>query len=280
MKNFLMLILSIVYFFGLRAQDSTIEVQIHKLFNKMYEADTNGFSAMFTEEPIMQTVAGTNEEAVLKTGDLKNWMNTIVAHNPGDLDEQIGKIKLRKDGAMVHAWVPYRFYYKGNYSHCGVNSFQLIRLKGSWKLASVMDTRRKNCEQGIKESELDSIMNSWHVAASTANEKVFFGRMKPDGVYIGTDPSELWTAEEMESWAKQYFQRDTAWHFTPIDRNWYFSADGSIAWFDELLDTWMGICRSSGVLENDAGDWKLRHYHLSVTILNEKMEDFLKIDQE
>jgi hypothetical protein len=37
------------------------------------------------------------------------------------------------------------------------------------------------------------------------------------------------------------------------------------AWFDELLNTQMKICRGSGVLVKIDGKWKIKHYVLSMT---------------
>jgi hypothetical protein len=44
-------------------------------------------------------------------------------------------------------WTPYRFIFNGKFSHCGVNSFTLVKLNGEWKINYVIDTRRKEkCE--------------------------------------------------------------------------------------------------------------------------------------
>ncbi|UWX56421.1 hypothetical protein NYZ99_09635 [Maribacter litopenaei] len=51
------------------------------------------------------------------------------------------------DGAMANAWTPYEFRINDNFSHCGVNSFQMVKLEGEWKIIYLIDTRRKEgCE--------------------------------------------------------------------------------------------------------------------------------------
>ncbi len=125
---------------------------------------------------------------------------------------------------------------------------------------------------------LDSIMNRWHRAAATADEAVFFSTMSSDGIYLGTDASERWLRDSMAVWADPYFQRASAWTFTPRERHWYFSDDGRTAWFEEHLDSWMGVVRGSGVLTkvdaaNTLGNnWELRHYNLALVVPNERME--------
>ncbi|HHB77977.1 MAG TPA: hypothetical protein ENK85_01935 [Saprospiraceae bacterium] len=124
------------------------------------------------------------------------------------------------------------------------------------------------------------LLNNWHKAAATADEEVFFGSLTDDAIYLGTDPTERWTKSEFEEWSKTFFDRDTAWAFTPRDRVIYFSPDGKTAWFEELLDTWMGVCRGSGVLLLTKRGWKISHYHLALTIENDKMKDVIRVTQE
>ncbi len=129
-------------------------------------------------------------------------------------------------------------------------------------------------------SELDSFMNKWHHAAATANEDIFFGMMDANGIYLGTDSSELWTSKELQEWAEPYFSKDTAWAFTPISRHWYFSnITNNIVWFDELLKTNMGICRGSGVLEKTEKIWKIKQYNLCLTIPNEIMQEVVNLSK-
>ncbi len=132
--------------------------------------------------------------------------------------------------------------------------------------------------QDIKK-QINQQINNWHLAAAHADEDFFFSQFAKNGIYIGTDPTELWTAQELKEWSKTYFDRDTAWDFKPIERHIYLSKNKKVAWFNELLNTWMGVCRGSGVLEMEGGKWKIQQYHLSVSIPNDKMEEYLKLFQ-
>lgn len=125
----------------------------------------------------------------------------------------------------------------------------------------------------VNTEELDSIMDAWHQAAAEADAEAFFGAMAKEGVYIGTDASERWLRDELREWAKSAFERSSAWTFRPLERNWhYLSADVLIG--DELLDTWMGPCRSTMVLKKVDGKWLIYHYQLSVTVPNDRIEEF------
>ncbi len=101
--------------------------------------------------------------------------------------------------------------------------------------------------------------------------------MAADAIFIGTDPTENWNQEQFKAFAKPYFDKGKAWNFTAVERNIFFSNDGKIAWFDELLDTQMKICRGSGVLRKENNGWKIVHYVLSMTIPNDNVDEVVKI---
>lgn len=126
-------------------------------------------------------------------------------------------------------------------------------------------------------TEINTFINKWHGAASDANAKVFFESMADNCVYIGTDATERWTKSEFVSFAKPYFDKGKAWDFKPYDRDVHVTSDGKFAWFSELLTTWMGVCRGSGILVRTDQGWKLEQYHLSVTVPNDIIKDFISL---
>jgi hypothetical protein len=130
------------------------------------------------------------------------------------------------------------------------------------------------------EKEVNQLLNDWHKAAADANLEKYFGLMTENATYIGTDPSERWTRQEFHNFCEPYFEKETTWNFKAFDRKIYTSEDKKTIWFDELLNTWMGVCRGSGVLVIENNEYKISHYHLSVTIKNESIKEFLKIKQD
>jgi len=122
-----------------------------------------------------------------------------------------------------------------------------------------------------------AVLDDWHQAAAAADESRYFGLFAPDGVFMGTDATERWTVSEFHVWAKPYFDRKKAWSFKPRDRHIAFSPDGATAWFDEMLDTPnLGVCRGSGVLLRQSGEWRIAQYNLSVPIPNSIVDALVK----
>ena len=138
-----------------------------------------------------------------------------------------------------------------------------------------------SCQQNpdlvLQKSKINGVLDQWHLAAAQANFDKYFGLMTDDAVFIGTDATENWQNQDFKKFAKPYFDKGKAWSFKSIERHIYFSADGKLAWFDELLDTQMKICRGSGILKMENNNWKIAHYVLSMTIPNQNVDAVLQI---
>jgi hypothetical protein len=136
------------------------------------------------------------------------------------------------------------------------------------------------CASAIKPKPTESLnrlIDNWHLAASDANYMDYFGAMDNSFIFLGTAPGERWTKGEFALFSKPYFDKGKAWSFDASNRNWSFSKNGKIAWFDEDLDTWMRDCRGAGVLVKKKGEWKLVNYNLTVLIENEKIQAFIEL---
>jgi ketosteroid isomerase-like protein len=123
---------------------------------------------------------------------------------------------------------------------------------------------------------ITATLDAWHKAASMANFNDYMNVFTDDAIYIGTDATENWNKTAFMAFAKPYFDKGKAWSFTALERHIYFDASGKMAWFDELLNTQMKICRGSGVLIKIGKDWKLKHYVLSMTIPNNNSDEVIK----
>ncbi|MCB0375942.1 MAG: nuclear transport factor 2 family protein [Sinomicrobium sp.] len=124
---------------------------------------------------------------------------------------------------------------------------------------------------------IHTVLDSWHKAAADADFETYFSKMTPDGVFIGTDATENWQNSAFRAFSKPYFDKGKAWSFTSVERNVYVDETLKTAWFDELLNTRMKLCRGSGVLKKTNGQWKIAHYVLSITIPNEDVESVVQL---
>ncbi|WP_456376948.1 nuclear transport factor 2 family protein [Lutibacter sp.] len=138
----------------------------------------------------------------------------------------------------------------------------------------------KTVDSNIEKTAINTVLNTWHKSAAEANFETYFNAMTAESIFIGTDASENWKNAAFKEFSKPYFDKGKAWSFTSVERNIYIYKNGEIAWFDELLETQMGICRGSGVLIKNDDIWKIEHYVLSLTIPNDNMDAVKLINKE
>ena len=131
--------------------------------------------------------------------------------------------------------------------------------------------------QTVSKANVNATLDAWHKAAAEANYNNYFDLMTADAVFIGTDATENWNKIAFQAYAKPHFDKGKAWSFTSLERHIYFDETGKLAWFDELLNTQMKICRGSGVLVKIGQEWKIKHYVLSMTIPNDNSNEVVNV---
>jgi len=122
---------------------------------------------------------------------------------------------------------------------------------------------------------VNAFVDGWHDDAAHTRP-AYFDKIAPNGVYIGTDKSEIWTRDQFKAWARPFWERGKAWSFTAQKRNVYHSPDRTYVWFDEQLTTQMGTCQASGVLRNTGSGFLVEHYQLSLAVPNALNAGFAK----
>lgn len=127
---------------------------------------------------------------------------------------------------------------------------------------------------GAAESEadyrarVDAFVDEWHADAAQAR-LAYFDKIAADGIYIGTDRTERWTRDAFKAWAGRFFARPSAWSFTPLQRHLGFTPDRSLVWFDEQLDSDMGVLQASGVMRASGAGFEIVHYQMSIAVPND-----------
>jgi hypothetical protein len=125
------------------AEDSVKQV-IQDLFAGMRNADAGLFRSAFGDSAVLQTIARNRDGAtVVRTESVTAFAGFVAGLKKDSADERITFETIRIDGPLALVWTPYRFYHNGKLSHCGVNSFHLVRFAGGWKIQYLIDTRRK-----------------------------------------------------------------------------------------------------------------------------------------
>lgn len=128
--------------------DNKLKVReaVDTFFEGFHKGDTTLMKTVLADNIVLQTAFRNKEgkDILRNDGDLAKLLETI-AKRPVDQkwDERLLDYSIQVDANMANAWTPYEFWFNGEFSHCGVNSFQLFKDGNQWKIIYLIDTRRR-----------------------------------------------------------------------------------------------------------------------------------------
>ena len=120
---------------------------------------------------------------------------------------------------------------------------------------------------------ITNVLDDFHEAAAKADFEKYFRHWTEASVFLGTDATERWVGNEFKEFARPHFEKGKGWKYVPRDRKVTMAPDGEHAFFDELLDNEkLGVCRGSGVMRQEKGEWFIMQYNLSIPVPNDLAE--------
>jgi sporulation-control protein spo0M len=131
-----------------QSDETQIKNTINTFFTGMRSADSMLLKNTLAPAALLQTIVVDNQgKTAVKNADINKFILTIGTPHKEIYDERIEFGSIKTDGMLASVWTPYKFYVGEKFSYCGVNSFQLVKLHGEWKIQYIIDTRKKNgCE--------------------------------------------------------------------------------------------------------------------------------------
>jgi hypothetical protein len=118
---------------------------VERMFNGMRTGDTTMVRSVFHPQARLQSTSVRQGVPTLRTDSIDAFIRFIGTPHTEVYDERISNVQIRVDGELATAWMDYSFYRGTQFSHCGVNAFQLFRSPAGWKIIQVADTRRPSC---------------------------------------------------------------------------------------------------------------------------------------
>ncbi|WP_422079829.1 nuclear transport factor 2 family protein [Ulvibacterium sp.] len=122
-----------------------VQKTIETFFDGFHKQDSTIIKQSVSDTIVLQTIARDKKgEAYVRKDKFHDFLKSIVGiPETTKFKEKILSYNIQMDGTMAHAWTPYEFWINGEFHHCGVNSFQLFKDSGDWKIIYLIDTRRK-----------------------------------------------------------------------------------------------------------------------------------------
>ena len=124
------------------AEQEVLKV-VNQMFDGMRNADSASVRAVFAPGARFSSIDARATPPAVRYDTVGGWINGIAASNKR-WNEQIYDVQVKVDGEMAHVWAPYTFYLDGKWNHCGVNSMDLLKVNGAWKLTQLADTRKRD----------------------------------------------------------------------------------------------------------------------------------------
>jgi hypothetical protein len=127
--------------------EKAIKTVINTFFEGMEKGDTTLLLSTCMPEPVFQTyMKDKSGNLQLYTERFSDFVAFVGQPHTDKFKEEIEFGSIQTEAALASVWTPYTFYLNGKVSHCGTNSFQLVKTADGWKIQYIIDTRRKNCK--------------------------------------------------------------------------------------------------------------------------------------
>lgn len=116
------------------------------------------------------------------------------------------------------------------------------------------------------QSSPQAALDAFYKAAAAANESEFIAVLAADAVLLGIGDEGRLQGQPLYEYVSESFASGGNWRYSVNDRQIRQTDDGSVAWFDESLQSdGLSPGRASGVLVQDDGNWKVAQYNLTVS---------------
>lgn len=146
---FIGVLLFVMYASAQEEEEYAVQKTVEAFFEGFHQQDSAAIKETVAQEVLLQTIAKDSlGNDYVRTEDFSKFIESIVSiPDTMKFQETIKSYSIQVDGPMANAWTAYEFHVNDTFSHCGVNSFQLVKQKDAWKIIYLIDTRRKEgCE--------------------------------------------------------------------------------------------------------------------------------------
>ena len=120
------------------AKDSVIAT-VNEFFRAMTARDSAAARRVMTSDGIFYAVRARGDSTVINRSTNDSFAQTIATTRDTYL-ERMWNPTVMVHGPIAVVWTPYDFHRSGQFSHCGIDAFSLVRSAAGWKIATITYT--------------------------------------------------------------------------------------------------------------------------------------------
>ena len=110
---------------------------VQQLFDAMAAHNADAARGLFTPEATLIAVRADGTAAVTPS---EQWLDRLAKSKDAWL-ERMWNPKVLEHGSIAVVWAEYDFHLNGKFSHCGVDSVDLLKTAAGWKISGLSFTR-------------------------------------------------------------------------------------------------------------------------------------------
>lgn len=146
MKKILLIILVPLLSYSQSSENVNIKTTIETFFDGFHQKDSLLMRSVLHESFKLESVAIRDNKVSKRDLNGKEFISAVAQRSDSPVwKEKLLSYEIKIDGPLANAWVKYEFWIDNKLSHCGVNSIHLLKDGLKWKIFSISDSRRKNC---------------------------------------------------------------------------------------------------------------------------------------
>lgn len=129
-------------------KDAAVKL-VEDFFVAFHKQDTLKLREFAHPDIEMRSIAvDSSGNSTIKSVAYSNFLKSMYAIPTSTIfEERLNAIAVYANGELGNVLTPYTFFINGKLSHCGVNSFQLLKVDKEWKIINIVDTRKnEGCE--------------------------------------------------------------------------------------------------------------------------------------
>ncbi|PJJ60591.1 nuclear transport factor 2 family protein [Hymenobacter chitinivorans] len=126
------------------AETAAVKKTITTFFDGMRRGDSALVRSTLAPGVVLHTISSRSGTVQTGTEKAAEFLQLVGTPHPEVYDERISFEQVLVDANLASVWTPYQFYVGPKFSHCGYNSFQLVKFAAGWKIVHIIDTRRKD----------------------------------------------------------------------------------------------------------------------------------------